>query len=93
MSDVRFVWDKEKAYANLMKHKVSFNEAKSIFYDDNAKLIYDAAHSEAEERFALLGFSSGLRLLIVIHCYRDDDRTIRIISARTATAAEARFYR
>ena len=86
------MWDERKAATNLRKHGVSFNEAKSVFLDEQAKLIDDPDHSEDEDRFVLLGLSSALRLLVVCHCYRGDDGTIRIISARKATAKEAAYY-
>ena len=89
---LRFEWDKRKAAANLRKHGVSFEEAKSAFLDERAKLIDDPAHSEDEDRFILLGLSSALRVLVVCHCHRLDDQTIRIISARKATKGESRYY-
>ncbi|WP_126446620.1 BrnT family toxin [Sulfuricystis multivorans] len=93
MSALRFEWDQRKAAANVRKHGVTFEEARSVFYDERAKLIDDPDHSEDEERFVLLGLSSALRLPVVCHCYRSDGGSIRIISARKATANEARFYR
>ena len=93
MSALRFEWDEQKATANLKKHGVSFEEAKSAFYDDWAKLIDDPDHSEDETRFILLGLSAALRVLVVCHCYRRDDEVIRIISARKATAGEMKSYR
>jgi uncharacterized DUF497 family protein len=92
MGALHFEWDERKAAANVKKHGVSFEEAKSAFYDDHAKLIDDPDHSENEDRFVLLGLSSALRLLVVCHCYRGDDGVIRIISARKATTKETRFY-
>jgi uncharacterized protein len=92
MSTFRFDWDSRKAAANLTKHGVSFEEAKSVFVDENAKLINDPDHSEDEDRFVLLGLSSALRLLLVCHCYRSEDNVIRIISARKANAKESRSY-
>ena len=88
-----FKWDTKKATSNLKKHKVSFDEAKSVFYDDNAKIISDPDHSLDEDRFILLGMSSYASLLIVCHCYRDNDQIIRIISARKATRQERKNYR
>ncbi|HTY98563.1 MAG TPA: BrnT family toxin, partial [Rhodocyclaceae bacterium] len=73
-------------------HGVSFEEAKSAFYDDRAKLIDDPDHSEDEDRMVLLGLSYALRLLVVCHCYRGEGGVIRIISARKATAKESKFY-
>jgi uncharacterized DUF497 family protein len=93
MSRLRFEWDKQKAAANLRKHGVSFDEARSVFFDDRARLIDDPDHSVDEDRFVLLGFSDLLRILLVCHCYRQEESIIRIISARKATAAEALNYR
>jgi uncharacterized DUF497 family protein len=92
MSTLRFDWDERKAAANAKKHGVSFEEAKSVFLDERAKLINDPDHSGDEERFVLLGISSTLRLLVVCHCYRDAGNVIRIISARKANASESKFY-
>lgn len=92
MADVRFTWDPAKAKANLRKHRVSFDEAKTVFYDEEALLINDPDHSESEDRFVLLGMSAMPRVLLVVHSYRDDDRTIRLISARKARAAERVIY-
>jgi uncharacterized DUF497 family protein len=92
MSTLRFEWDERKAAINAKKHGVSFDEAKSVFVDERAKLIDDPDHSEDEERFVLLGLSSALRLLLVCHCYRSEGNVIRIISARKATTKESRSY-
>ena len=92
MADIRFTWDPAKAKANLRKHTVSFEEAKTVFYDEEALLINDPDHSESEDRFVLLGMSAMPRVLLVVHSYRDDDRTIRLISARKARAAERVIY-
>ncbi len=88
-----FVWDDIKAGANLDKHGVSFDEARSVFHDEHARLIIDPDHSDEEERFIILGLSSTPRLLVVCHCYRENDAVIRLISARKATRREATFYR
>jgi uncharacterized DUF497 family protein len=93
MTEVRFVWEPVKAEENLRKHGVSFDEAQSVFYDEYATEFYDDTHSEWEDRFLLLGLSSHLRLVMVCHCYRENDSVIRIISARKATTNEAKFYR
>ncbi len=92
MSGLHFEWDERKAAANAKKHGISFDEAKSVFVDERAKLIGDPDHSEDEDRFVLLGLSSALRMLLVCHCYRSEDGAIRIISARKASAREAKFY-
>ena len=93
MSSIRFEWDPKKAQANLRKHKVSFEDAQSVFSDERALLIDDPDHSEEEDRFVLLGLSQSLRLLVVVHCYRAEGRAIRIISARKADADEQSIYR
>ena len=92
MSALRFEWDDRKAAANEKKHNVSFEEARTVFFDERALLIDDPDHSEDEERFILLGLSSTLRLLVVCHCYRGEGNVIRIISARKATARESKSY-
>lgn len=89
---MHFDWDPRKSAANLQKHGVSFEEASTVFVDDNALLIADPEHSSEEERFVLLGLSSSLRTLVVCHCYRSNDDVIRIISARKATKAERDEY-
>ena len=92
MSELQFEWDKSKSRLNLRKHGVSFEEAQSTFYDENALLIDDPDHSESEDRFILLGISSVARTLVVSHCYRESGGTIRIISARKATRSERAQY-
>lgn len=92
MSTLHFEWDEAKAKANVKKHDLSFEEAKSVFLDDHAKMIPDPDHSNEEERFVLLGYSSSLKLLVVCHCYRAAGCIIRIISARKATRKEALIY-
>jgi uncharacterized DUF497 family protein len=92
MSTLRFEWDDAKAAANSKKHGVTFEEARSVFFDERARLIDDPDHSEDEDRFILLGLSSALRVLIVCHCYRSKGNLIRIISARRATARESSSY-
>jgi uncharacterized DUF497 family protein len=93
MKPVEFAWDETKEKLNQKKHGVSFEEAKTVFYDENARLIYDPDHSLEEDRFILLGLSSRLRMLLVCHCYRVNESLIRIISARTATRKEQDQYR
>jgi hypothetical protein len=93
MSTLSFEWDDEKALSNLKKHQVSFEDAKTVFYDEHAKLIDDPDYSDAEDRFVILGLSASLKLLVVCHCYRGQDDVIRIISARKATRSESKFYR
>lgn len=89
---ISFEWDAVKAKANLGKHGVSFEEARSVFYDEFAVQFYDDEHSAGEERFLLLGMSTGARLLLVCHCERESGNLIRIISARKATRRESAFY-
>lgn len=93
MNKINFSWDETKAKSNLLKHDISFEEAKTVFDDDNARLIYDPDHSEEEDRFILLGLSCKLKILTVVHCYRDNENNIRIISARKSTKTEAKQYK
>jgi uncharacterized DUF497 family protein len=93
VSTLRFGRDERKAAANAKKHGVSFDGARTAFFDERARLIDDPDHSEDEERFILLGLSNSLRLLPVCHCYRSADYVNRIISARKATANESKAYR
>ena len=93
MNRLKFSWDKNKAQSNLKKHGIAFDEAKTVFDDENARLIFDPDHSEDEERFILLGFSNSSKILTVVHCYRDDEHSIRIISARKSTKTEEKQYR
>jgi uncharacterized protein len=81
---LRFKWDERKNRTNRAKHGVSFEEAQTVFSDPE--------HSEEEERLILLGMSSAASVLVVVHCYRDSDSLVRIISARKATRKEVRFY-
>ena len=89
---IAFDWDPLKAAANLRKHRVSFEEAKSVFYDEFAVQFFDEDHSTDEERFILLGMSAGAKLLLVCHCEREQETVVRIISARIATKRESAFY-
>jgi uncharacterized DUF497 family protein len=89
---IRFEWDAAKARANLRKHRVSFEEAKSVFYDELAVQFYDEEHSSEEDRFLMLGMSSEARILLVCHCERVSGSVIRIISARRATKREGAIY-
>jgi len=89
-----FYWDTDKNLFNIEKHGVPFKEAATVFLDPNATLLDDEEHSIAygEDRFNIVGVSNDLRLLMVCHCYRDDDEIIRIISARKATKLEGKLY-
>ncbi len=89
---IRYEWDSAKSKHNEKKHGVTFDEAKTAFLDENARLIGDPAHSEAEDRYILLGLSTRLRLLVISHCYRKNDDVTRIISARKADPFEQREY-
>ena len=93
MENIKFVWNTAKAKSNLLKHQIAFDEARTVFDDDNARLKYDPDHSGSEDRFILLGLSYKLRLLIVVHCDRTEENEIRIISARKATKRETQQYR
>ncbi|MCK9373022.1 MAG: BrnT family toxin [Sulfuricurvum sp.] len=93
MKSLKFEWDEPKASSNITKHGVSFEEAKTVFDDDFARMIPDPDHSEQEERFILLGMSYTLKILAVVHCYRDQEGIIRIISARRSTKNEERQYK
>lgn len=92
MKYIQFEWDNHKNEINIRKHKISFEEAKTVFCDKNARIIADPDHSQDEDRFIILGLSSALRLLVVCHCYRKNDEVIRIISARKATKNEIKYY-
>lgn len=91
MDEIVFEWNEDKNRLNKLKHKISFEEAKSVFYDEEALVIADPEHSDEEERFIILGFSNKANLLIVCHCYRSEDSVIRIISARKATSNEEKY--
>ncbi|MDD5717681.1 MAG: BrnT family toxin [Sulfuricurvum sp.] len=93
MKSLKFEWDDTKASSNITKHGVSFEEAKTVFDDDFARMIPDPDHSDQEERFILLGMSYTLKILTVVHCYKDQEGIIRIISARQSTKNEERQYK
>jgi uncharacterized DUF497 family protein len=92
MGKIAFEWDQAKSDTNSKKHGVSFEEARTVFYDENAIRFFDPDHSDEEDRFILLGMSYKLRTLVVCHCYRKNDSVIRIISARKATKHEEKSY-
>ena len=92
MDGLRFEWDENKNRINQEKHKISFEEAKTVFYDLEALVIDDPEHSKEEERFIILGLSRTANLLVVCHCYRETETVIRIISARKATKTETNYY-
>lgn len=93
MKSLKFEWDPAKASSNVKKHGVSFEEARTVFDDDFARLLQDPDHSKEKERFILLGISYTLKILTVVHCYRDADGVIRIISARVSTKNEECQYK
>jgi len=87
-----FIWDKMKAESNKTKHGISFEEAASVFVIDGAEEFEDDDHSNDEERLIVIGLSQELRILTVVHCWREDDTMIRIISARKATQLEQKLW-
>ncbi len=92
MNELNFEWDNRKEKSNARKHGVSFDEARTVFYDERAIQFSDPDHSEDEDRFILLGVSFKLRTLVVCHCFRSSDSVVRIISARKADKGEAQEY-
>jgi len=92
MAELRFEWDDRKNRENPQKHGVSFEEARTVFFDQRAVEFYDDEHASWENRFLLLGLSARLRVLMVCHCLRGRGDVIRIISARKATRNEQRHY-
>ena len=89
---MNYEWNLIKERLNVAKHGVDFEEAKSVFADEFALVLFDEDHSNDEERFLILGMSQKERILLVVHCYREND-TIRIISSRKATKNEAKQYK
>lgn len=87
---MKFEWDEKKAAENLKKHRVSFDEAASAFSDPLSATFADSDHSEKEQRYITIGFSSQGRLLVVAHAERGED--VRVISARCATAHERKKH-
>ena len=92
METIRFEWDENKNTINKRKHRISFEEAQTVFYDAEALVIPDPEHSQDEERFIILGMSRQAKLLVVCHCYRASETVVRIISARKATRNESAQY-
>ncbi len=92
MRGLSFEWDEKKNTLNRKKHGISFEEAQTIFADENALLIHDPDHSLGENRFILIGLSLRLRVLVVCYCHRESEDVIRIISARKATRSEQKQY-
>jgi uncharacterized DUF497 family protein len=89
---LRFEWDELKNTRNRSKHGVWFEEAQSVFDDPRARVFHDPAHSDVEDRYLIIGMSYATRLLVIVHCYRRADTTIRLISARKATKKEMSYY-
>lgn len=92
MTELKFEWDRKKESANVKKHGVSFEQARTAFYDENAVQFFDPDHSDDEDQFLLLGISLKLRVLVVCHCFRESDTVITIISARKADGDEENEY-
>ena len=92
MKQLEFEWDPKKNKENVKKHGLSFEEAKTVFYDEYAIRFFDPDHSEDEDRFILLGISFKLQTIVVCHCFRQEETKIRIISARKANKDESRDY-
>ncbi|MCL2693521.1 MAG: BrnT family toxin [Oscillospiraceae bacterium] len=92
MWDEKFDWDERKNQINIKKHGISFEEAQTVFDDDDAILIADDKHSEDEERFIIIGESELSRLLVVCHCCRESETVVRLISARKANKKETDLY-
>jgi len=92
MDEIKFSWDARKAKQNIKKHRLSFEEASTVFFDERAIEFFDPDHSEQEDRFLMLGLSCRLRVLVVSYCFRKKGSEIRIISARKATSKEQKVY-
>ena len=92
MQSLHIEWDQKKNRANRKKHGVSFEEARTVFYDESAIQFYDPDHSDEEDRFILLGLSLKPQVLVVCDCFRESETVVRIISARTADKDEDREY-
>lgn len=92
MESLRFAWDERKNRQNKKKHGISFEEARTVFLDENAQRFFDPDHSDDEDRFIMLGISARQRVLVVCHCFMDSESVIRIISARRADKREAQNY-
>jgi uncharacterized protein len=92
MDFMQFEWDEKKNQANQKKHRVSFVEAQTVFFDTMTRVAGDPDHSGSEDRFIAVGRSSNHRLLLVVHCYREDESIIRIVSARKLTQSERKQF-
>jgi len=89
---IEFEWGEIKNKSNRKKHGIWLEEAQSVFDDVHGRLFLDSEHSDQEDRFVIIGYNSSSKLLVVVHCHRDSDSIIRIISARKATKKERMFY-
>jgi len=92
MNELRFEWDDRKEKTNIRNHGISFDEVRTVFYDENAIQFFDPDHSEDEDRFILLGMSFKLRIIVVCHCFRENETVVRIISSRKADKNEEHEY-
>jgi len=92
VTELHFAWDPRKAASHRAKHGVTFEEARTAFYDPSALVIADPAQSQEEDRFVLLGLSERFRLVVVVHRHRESSNVIRLISARRATRTEQQQY-
>jgi hypothetical protein len=94
MKKVRFEWNRNKNNTNFRNHGVLFDEAKTVFYDENAIEFYDQDHSSGEDRYLMIGLSARLRLLLVNYTVREErgGEIIRIISCRKPTKKEQTVY-
>ena len=92
MAELLFEWDQKKSKSNAKKHGVSFEEAQTTFFDEQAIVFDDPDHSNEEDRFILLGTNHKLNALVVCHFFREKETIIRIISARKATKDEEQYY-
>lgn len=92
MQGLTFEWDDRKERANIKKHGLSFEEARTAFYDENAIVFFDPEHLEDEDRFILLGLSFKPRVVVVCHCFRESESIIRLVSARKADKSEEQEY-
>ncbi len=90
--DIEFEWDRRKSSANLRKHGISFEEARTAFFDEFATVYHDPDHPDEEDRFLLLGNSYKLNTVVVCHCIRETESRIRIVSARKADRSEQTEY-
>jgi len=89
---MRFEWDESKNRANYRKHRVWFEEAQTVWADHRSIEFFDPEHSETEDRFLRIGYSTVGRLLLIVFCERRSGELIRVISARKATVKEGKTY-